>query len=313
MFHTEPWSNACLVSGNILLSNWWVPPASELRDVNSLQPSTSTTEAPLSLFFFVQIFFLLLLYWQAPFYPQVLSHGWSSSSSFSSPGVTWPLHVPAAKPATLPYAVRTMQARSWEISFSFQLSWCIYLFLCCRLVFRLLASCVENERKRLFFFPVWWLVCVHIPSPPLFFWEIRGIGSPLLSWLSPILSSTDVVFFFFIRKRELIYTERTHTHTKHIRGKEMRARMWRPSDPHVPDVASQPSQAYPGNSSGERERWAPASCWAKKKKTAINFIIVIIIIWRAREETTTNGRGKKGHANEREKDNDVALVVVAAC
>ena len=186
-----------------------------------------------------------------------------------------------------------MQARSWEISFSFQLSWCIYLFLCCRLVFRLLASCVENERKRLFFFPVWWLVCVHIPSPPLFFWEIRGIGSPLLSWLSPILSSTDVVFFF-IRKRELIYTERTHTHTKHIRGKEMRARMWRPSDPHVPDVASQPSQAYPGNSSGERERdeHQPAVGQKRRKQPSISSSSSSSSEERERRQQQTAG-GKK--------------------
>ena len=100
--------------------------------------------------------------------------------------------------------------------------------------------------------------------------------------------------FFFIRKRELIYTERTHTHTKHIRGKEMRARMWRPSDPHVPDVASQPSQAYPGNSSGERERdeHQPAVGQKRRKQPSISSSSSSSSEERERRQQQTAG-GKK--------------------
>ena len=45
--NSRPLGNACLVSGNILLSNWWVHlPHRELCDVNSLQPSTAQAAPP---------------------------------------------------------------------------------------------------------------------------------------------------------------------------------------------------------------------------------------------------------------------------
>lgn len=100
MFHTDSHGNACLVSGNILPSNWWVPPASAnstmLTVYNHQQVSTKSKSLSLFLILCVCLCLFWLLSLAITFSCLLYRFPWRYGSHVTFPVLHWRASLRAA-------------------------------------------------------------------------------------------------------------------------------------------------------------------------------------------------------------------------